>query len=307
MKGKIELLIDETGCDRAQAELALEMCGYDVERAIQEIPNLLKDLLAVKVKLRSPGPLYGLLLAVVNLKSRKLLRLRSVVSYHPAVWMAPLEGEWLEFEKYLYACRLWEGSLQNVSQELEREATALFYSPDADALYRELRPGAADAARSRLADLLARVLGGTPELVLKAEVLSLAQYQSMRREPVSPSPRRTVPEGMVLLRVALEGDPAGPLARELRAGDLIFAQIIDPRDIAQYLAKLFGGRSDDGLLPLMVPVESAEPSKEGQGILDVRVRFAVGVSGEVQVPADIRVRINRQPPEKPWWRKWFRA
>ena len=33
MKDKIELLMEETGCDRGEAELALEMSGYEVEEA----------------------------------------------------------------------------------------------------------------------------------------------------------------------------------------------------------------------------------------------------------------------------------
>ena len=50
MKDKIELLMEETGCDRGEAELALEMCGFDLEEAVRQIPRLLNDICALKGK-----------------------------------------------------------------------------------------------------------------------------------------------------------------------------------------------------------------------------------------------------------------
>lgn len=309
MIDKIDLLIGETGCDRAQAELALQTCGYDLARAVQEIPNLLKDLLAIKVKLRTDGPLYGLWLSILNLKTRKLLRARSVVSYHPAAWLAPLEGEWFEFEKYIYACRLWEGSLQNLSQEVEQAVGGFLGSEEASPLYKELRlgPQGVEQARTDFMSVLSPVLPPDLELVMKAEVLTLGQYQSFRREPVVASSHPPPGQTSLVLRVALEGDAAGTPVSELRAGDMVYAQIIDPRDIAQYLAKLFGGRSAEGLQPLVVPIEVVEESAEGgPGALWVRVRFTVGISGEAHVPGTVRLRLQKEPSAEPWWRRWLR-
>ncbi len=308
MKDKIELLMDETGCERSQAELALQMCGYDLERAVQEAAHLLKDLVVIKAKLRSEEPLYGLLLAILNLKSRQLLRLRTVVSYNPAVWLAPVDGDWFEFERHLYACRLWEGSLQNLSQEVEQSLGAYFSAERSDPLFRDLRSDSrAEAAHEALGAVLARPLGRPPELSVKAEVLSLGQYRSLRREPAAPPPRGAAALESLVLRVALDGDASGSDAGQLKPGDLVYAQIIDPRDIAQYLARMFGSRSDDGLAPLMVPVESIEPSVEGgPSSLKVRVRFAAGVSGEAHVIDDVKVRVQREAVPEPWWKKWLR-
>ena len=61
MKDKVTLLIEETGCDRSEAELALELCGYDLETAVQAVPRLFQNISVFKGRLhvRSES-LYGL-------------------------------------------------------------------------------------------------------------------------------------------------------------------------------------------------------------------------------------------------------
>ena len=54
MRDKVALLMDETGCDRAEAELALELCGYDLENAVAAVPRLFQNILVLKGRLRSP-------------------------------------------------------------------------------------------------------------------------------------------------------------------------------------------------------------------------------------------------------------
>ena len=112
----IALLMAETGCDQAEAELALEMCGYEVELAVKAIPRLLKNIVVLKGKFIAPElNQFGLLLVILNIKTRKLVRSRAVLSYNPAVYAVSLDRDWFEFEKHLYGCRLWEGSLQTES------------------------------------------------------------------------------------------------------------------------------------------------------------------------------------------------
>src|SRR5687768_6010354 len=119
MQDKIALLMEETGCDRGEAELALEMCGFELEEAVRALPRLLKNIAVVKARFVHPErDRFGLLLAVLNTKSCAVLRARAVVSFNPAVYAASLEKDWFEFEKYLYGCRLWEGSLQAESFEI---------------------------------------------------------------------------------------------------------------------------------------------------------------------------------------------
>lgn len=315
MKDKIELLMEETGCERGEAELALEMCGYEVEEAVRQIPRLLRDICALKVKFVHPSAnQHGLALVVLNLKTRKVLRVRAVMSFDPAVCAIGLEEEWFAFEKHLYGCRLWDGSLPAESLEIEQRLTAHFRAapPEVFDALREL--DSEGAVETLAAPLRAYFRDPDLSLRLKKDILDLGQFQSLRKAPApsarkdKPAPRTPPPEDLLVLKIALEEDPEGVAASELHAGDLVSARIVDGRDIAQYLARLFGGLTAQGPVPIEAPVEAIE-SVEG-GVL-VRARFAVGVAGDGVVPADRRLRALHGAAhgrgDGSWWRRFFKG
>lgn len=318
MKDKIALLMQETGCAQGEAELALELCGYEVEKAVAAIPRLFQNIAVLKGKLRDDGEtLYGLLLVILNLRDRSLMRARAVVSYNPAVYTADIEQGWFEFEKHLYACRLWDGSLQGLSQDLEKLLVAYFASQDSSAFFAETK-----AAESRASQFLHDVLSqcftpGRLSLVLRRDLLDMGQFQRIgtdSRRPHRGRARRPGPEGTLVLKIALEPQPDGLPAGELRAGDLVYAMITDTRDVAQYLARLFGPQDSGSLL---VPVEAVETvpalesrpggaeARPGLPAIGVRVRFSLGVCGDVNLPPDIRLKVVRRAAPTSWWRKIF--
>ncbi len=323
---KIALLMEETGCDQGEAELALEMCGYVVEEAVKAIPRMHKNIVVFKGKIVQPEQnLFGLLLVILNVKSRAVLRTRAVVSYNPAVCAVSLEKDWFEFEKYLYGCRLWEGSLPTESLEIEQAVAGRLRSGAESGLF-DAQPSGTDKVPSELTGVLEKVLrSGRLELRLKKDILDLGQFHSLRapsgsgeRQPakVGASWRAgggPQPDELLVLKVALESDPAGMPAIELRAGDLVAATITDNRDIAKYLAKFFGGHSDQGPVSIPVPVEaiesaSASAAGEPQALL-VRVRFSAGVCGDAEVASQACLRSIRRAPGMPekisWWQRFF--
>ncbi|MBI5240305.1 MAG: hypothetical protein HY926_07510 [Elusimicrobia bacterium] len=324
---KIALLMEETGCDQGEAELALEMCGYVVEEAVKAIPRLHKNIVVLKGKLVQPEQnLFGLLLVILNAKSRAVLRVRAVVSYNPAVCSVSLDKDWFEFEKFLYGCRLWEGSLPAESLEIEQAAASHLRSGAGSGVF-DVQPAGAEKVAAELSGVLKRVLrSGRPELKLKKDVLDLGQYHAVRSAPSGERrkasafgdgrPRAAAavrPEfdELLILKVTLDSEEGGMPAADLRAGDMVAARIADNRDIAKYLAKLFGGHSDRGPVPIPAPVEaieSAESSGAPRSLL-VRVRFSAGVCGDAEVPAQARLRAVRKTPglpEKPsWWQRFF--
>ncbi len=313
MKDKIELLMEETGCDRGEAELALEMCGFEVEEAVRQIPRLLRDICALKGKFVRPAMnQHGLVLVVLNLKTRQVLRARAVMSYDPAVCSIGLEEDWFAFEKHLYGCRLWDGSLPAESLEVEQRLVAHFRGAE-PALFDRLRDdaGGGDGLASEL-----RAHFRDPELSLKLkkDILDLGQYRSLRKSP-APAARKgrsesrtPPPEDLLVLKISLEEDAEGIAASDLRAGDMVFARITDGRDIAQYLARLFGGLTAQGPVPIEAPVEAVETADGGAL---ARVRFAIGVAGDVVVPSDRRLKAARGAArgggDESWWRRFFKG
>ncbi len=308
MQDKVSLLMEETGCDRGQAELALELCGFQVEEAIKAIGRLLRNIAVVKGKFACPEQdQFGLFLVVANLKTGGLLRSRAVVSFNPAVYAANLDRHWFEFEKHLYGCRLWEGSLQSESLEIEQRLAAHFR--DSAACERLGREG----GDTGLGDDLGAVIGGAlrakaRKLQLKREILDVRQFQSLKADPDRAARKASRPptDELLVLKCSLQEDVDGIRAEELRAGDMVSARIVDGRDIARYLAKLFGGHSDKGPVPVLAPVEAIESGPNG---LLARVRFSVGVCGDAIVPAGTKLRVVRlsKGDEAPsWWRRLFK-
>ncbi|MBI2788073.1 MAG: hypothetical protein HYX59_05265 [Elusimicrobia bacterium] len=315
MKDKIELLMDETGCDRGEAELALEMCGYEVEEAVRQIPRLLNDICAVKGKFVRPAQnQHGLFLVVLNLKNRKVLRSRAVMSYDPAVCAVELDEDWFAFEKHLYGCRLWDGSLPAESLEVEQALAAHFRAAE-PAVFDRLRAATAEDVTAEMSALLrGHFRDQSLSVRAKKDILDLGQFQSLRKVP-APAARRGKPESgvppeedLLILKIALEEDPGGLPAAELRAGDMVFARIVDGRDIAQYLARLFGGLTSSGPVPIEVPVEAIESSPAGTM---ARVRFAVGVAGDAVVTGDKLLKAARGAAhgraDGSWWRRFFKG
>ena len=318
MQDKISLLMEETGCERGEAELALELCGYDVENAMQVALRLSQNIAVFKGRLRCPQEcVYGLWLVILDLKTRALLRARAVVSYNPAVYASDLDAHWFDFEGRLYACRLWAGALQNLSQEVEQALSAAFASPEFRGYFQE---GASLQAKDLepLKTVLRGPLGASVDLQVNQDILDMGEFREVRphddrpggRKPRRPRASRersqgpgAGPGGILVIQVALDPDPVGTPCSGLSAGDMVYATINDQRDIAQYLSKLFGARSEEGVRPLLVPVEAIE--KQDSGVVTIRVRFSAGVCGDVTMPGDLRLKAVQRPPRAPWWKKIF--
>ncbi|MFA6092164.1 MAG: hypothetical protein WCU88_01255 [Elusimicrobiota bacterium] len=306
VQDKIALLMEETGCDRAEAELALELCAYDLQSAVQAVPRLFQNILVLKGRIRADAQtLYGLWLVILNLKDRSLLRARAVVSCNPAVFTADLNAHWFDFEGRLYACRLWAGALPDFSQEVEHRLSEFFSSSEAVEFYSE-KPKTGSAAVERLRSGFPARLAEA-ELQFRPELLDMGQFQEVRPNghrsgegPAgAPGPERAS-SGPLILRVALEPDGGGTPAGKIRAGDVVFTSITDSRDIAQYLAKLFGTHAGEGSTPLPVPVESVENGSDG---VHLRVRFSAGLCGDAVCAQDERFKIRPKGGRSPWWRR----
>lgn len=317
MLDKIALLMEETGCDRGEAELALEMCGFEVEAAVKAVPRLLRNVAVLKGKFIHPEQVqFGLFLVILNIKSQTLLRARAVVSYNPAVYEASLDKDWFEFEKVLYGCRLWEGSLQSESLEIEQILSGHFRGKGLAEL-ETLDSEPVERTSGEIAALLkGRFPGQSFRLTLRKDILNLGQFQSLRAEAEGGgqgrrSPARGLPRAdeLLVLKVRLEEDPRGIAAADLRSGDMVSARIVDARDIAQYLSRIFGGHSEEGPVPILAPVEAVESVPPTEVL--VRARFSTGVCGDATVGRDSRVKavrvMVRNQENLSWWRRIFKA
>jgi hypothetical protein len=299
---KIHLLMEETGCDQGEAELALASTGYDLEKAVRTIAGLLRHIVALKGKFHAPGRgLYGLLVAIGDTRRDQLLRMRAVVSYNPALYETVLEGDWYDVERELYAFRLGEGTLQQVSQDLERllgERWGLSEGARFHAWLRENRVERITESAERLVS--AHFSGDGVSVRVVREELNLDQYRRVKREDMAAAPVAAPAAGENLaLKVTLEEDPDGVPARDVAPGDTVRVILTDERDIAQYVSKLLGGRSGGTLKALPAPVEGV--TRE-EGRLLFQIRLSGSILGLSTAPADMRLRVERRS-DGSWWRR----
>ncbi len=302
VEDKIHLLMEETGCDQGEAELALASAGYDLEKAVRTIAGLLRHIVVLKGKFQAPARnLYGLVVLIADTRRGALLRIRAVVSYNPALFETALEGDWYDVERILYAYRLGEGTLQQVSQDLEKLLGDRWSGAEGVRFHVWLRDGETQRIVESGERLVSAYFSGeSVSLALVREELNLDQYRRVRREDLPAAAPSAGGAGESLaLKVSLEEDPAGLPAREVVPGDGVRALLTDERDIAQYLSKLLGGRSSEGVKALPAPVESV--TSEGEG-LRFQVRLSGSVLGLARVKPDARLRVDRREAES-WWRR----
>jgi len=305
---KIHLLMEETGCDRAQAELAMSLAGFDLEKAIRTIGTLLRDIVVLKGKFVEPSRhLHGLFFLIANTRPENLIRARAVVSHNPALFETPLDVPWYDFEKSLYASRLGEGARQQMSQDLERSLADCLENRR-DKFFASLKSSDEAVPVAFMEECLSHVFpGGVLDVRLEPEVIDQDQFRRFpikgdeRFVPNTPSPRAGAGDNLVLhvdpAGVGEEGVPS----REVRVGDSIRVLLTDGRDIARYLAKLLGASDDQGPRPFEAPVE--ECRQEGDRV-QIQVRLSTGILGLVELSAEAPVSIIRRT-ELPWWQRWI--
>ncbi|OGS36191.1 MAG: hypothetical protein A2293_05470 [Elusimicrobia bacterium RIFOXYB2_FULL_49_7] len=288
--------MEETGCEQGEAELALELAGQDLEKAIRTIESLLRHISALRGKLHFVDKnLYGLLLVIINTKTQEILRLRSVVSYNPALYENSPTMDWYALEKLIFSYRLDEGSLPDYTQDIEQK------------LYTRLteqRENLAKAEVENFERLLAELFAPEKVMVtLHMEELNLAQFRRLPKgEAVSsvPSAEPEYEPGGVCLEVELLEDKGdGKEVMSLEEGEVILSKIVDTRDIAHYLGHLIGSHSDGVSAPLPAVVRKISVSDPDS---EVQVSYAPGILGIAKVKNGMRVKIL-ETKAMPWWKR----
>jgi hypothetical protein len=242
---------------------------------------------------------------LVDTRRLHLLRVRAVVSYNPALHETTLHQDWYDVERALYAFRLSEGALQQLSQDLEHILGDRWGGAD-ERFLDWIREGEMENIHENAERLISAHLSGETALSLEREELNLDQYRRVRREefgnaglpPSAPSSGGSAAENLTL-KVELEAAPEGVPAVEVAPGDVVRALLVDERDIAQYLSRLLGGRGNEGLKALPAAVE--EVVEEG-GVLRFQLRLSGSILGVVRVPRESRVKVDRRGGDS-WWRR----
>lgn len=314
---KIQLLMEEASCDRAEAELAMSLVGFDLEKAIRTIGTLLRHIVVVKGKfVETTQSLHGLLILIADTRREHFIRARAVVSCNPALYETVLEQHWFEFERCIYAARLGEGALQHVSQDLERSYVDRLEARRAD-FFSALKSSDERDLSGVLNDGL---FGSFHHGVQSHFIPEVIDWNQFRRFPLKGDDRALAeappPEGDIAkesrphsanetlrIHLALVADEGGTPLSEVREGDQLSVLLSDSRDIAHYLAKLLGALNENGPHPFEAPVETIQKER---GRVRLYVRLSAGILGVAEAPEGFLVRRTPRETNRWWQRLWGR-
>jgi len=286
--------MEETGCDKSEAELALVLSDNDIEKAITKIGILLKFITAYKIKLLFPAEnIYGLMHIAVNMKTAELLRFSMVFSHNPAVYEISADMDWFSFEKAIFSARLDAGAMESYTQSIEENIR--LYTGQA---VKEIAKISSDEMSEIIKSFFSPAAVNT-EIV--SEELNLTQFKKLPdyASKQNESSYTGYELGYVKLDVAILEDLNGKPAGKISEGDTVLSLITDSRDIAHYLAHLIGGRKDGSMIPLPATVKKIT-SKDDD--LEIHLHYAPSITGlaKIKSGAMLKVLETKNPP---WWRR----
>lgn len=296
MDEQVRLLIEETSCSPEEAELALKLANYNLEKAIQAIGTLLQNVIVFKGKLiLLQNNQYGLFILVLDKKYGSIICLRSVISYNPIIYETLLETDWFTLEKLIYSYRLQEGSLLNESRLFEQYLTEQIISNKENICSLLSKKNV-----SQISEAISSFLSGYTNVQIAVEELNLTQYQRYSVQETNSSAEKCVyDEKMpykVLLKVDLIEYPKGKKIIQIKPKESVVVKITDTRDIAVYLKKLLCGSKDEKMTML---VEEIIPKGD---FVDIYLSFTQGIAGIARVKSSAKVQIAEKVPYR-WWRK----
>ncbi|MDR2772924.1 MAG: hypothetical protein LBB93_05600 [Elusimicrobiota bacterium] len=237
----IELLMEETACERSEAEFALSLANGDIEKAIVKLGIIQKYIVVIKIKMFFfEDNFYGLLHIAINTKVNEILRFNIVFSQNPQIYGISAQTDWFSFEKGIFSARLKPGAMEIYTKKIEEPLkryvkymlTKMSKHPDEELILAFFNP------------LKLKI-----ELV--REQINTTQFKKLPDFDNKPPQRRQnnqKTKSFINLEVKVLEISKGKPIEKVKIGDNILTLITDQRDIAKYLTKLLTGRRKDGEL-----------------------------------------------------------
>ncbi|AKL98343.1 hypothetical protein [Endomicrobium proavitum] len=290
----VKLLMEETGCERREAELALSLTNNNIEQAIATIGFLLKFITVFKIKLMMPKEnIYALALIALNMKTVETLRFCAVFSLNPAIYEVSTSKDWFSFEKAVFSARLSDGAMESYTQGIE-ENLKLYIQQTARAV--------AQIAHEEIKTIIQSFFEPTKTIVeVVSEELNLTQFKklpdyALKKNEISPTGYDV---GFIKLDTELLEDLQGKPANAIQEGDTVLSLITDERDIAHYIANLIGARKGDTIIPLAAVVKKVTSKNDDY---EIHLHYAPSITGYAKINKDSKIKVL-DTSENPWWKK----
>jgi hypothetical protein len=295
-KEHLKLLMEETGCDRSDAEFALRISDNNFEKAINKIGFILQFITIFKIKLIFPiKNIYGLIHISVNMKTSDILRFSMIFSYNPAIYEISISRiDWFSFEKAIFSARLGAGVMEHYTQEIEKNLKSYVQQK-----IREVSYISSDEISKIIKDFFLPV---TVEVKTVNEKSNLTQFKKL---PNYDSKQNSTPFtdydlGFVKLDVKILEDENGKPVKKINEGDIVLAMITDERDIAHYLAHLISSMDNGNMIPVPTTVKKIYYKNDDY---EIHLYFASSITGLAKIKSNTKLKVLESKSQPSWWKK----
>ncbi len=293
----------------------MEDAGGNISLALRNILMDIKPIGVIKCRFKSAEvKIYGLLLFIFNSRTKKMLRHAAVAGCNPSIYEADIKKQWFAFEKELYSSRLKDGSLREITQNIEQLLLFKAQEYENKIFYRywsaEDIKSIKDIIKEDLTESVKYDTGLDCDIDIEIEIqkLNLRQfkYLTTTEKVMDEFNFHLTDEEAYSSLIALDieiirNKNRSPFIRveDIEAGDMVYTNIIDDRDIGIYLSRLLGARKGREIIPLSASVEDVKDTPEG---VEIIVRFGPGIVGRAIENPYKKIGIIEVLEEKPrWW------
>ncbi|MCA6070549.1 MAG: hypothetical protein LE180_05540 [Endomicrobium sp.] len=295
-KDCIKLLMEETGCEKSEAELALSLSDNDIEKAITTIGFLLKFITVFKIKLIfSAENIYGLMHIATNMKTSDILRFSMTFSHNPSIYEISTNLDWFSFEKAIFGARLDVGAMEDYTQKIEEKFK--LYTQQA---FKEIISISSDEVSIIIKTFFHPTI---VEVEIANEELNLTQFKKLpdynsKQNPISFTDYDL---GFVKLDVKILEDENGKLAKKISEGDIVLSMITDEREISHYLVHLIGGKENGNMIPIPTTVKKVSYKNDD---FEIHLHYAPSIVGVAKIKSNVKLKILEAKTQL-WWKKIF--
>lgn len=284
MEDKIKLLMETTGCNQYEAELAYKSAKGNFVEALDFLNRVSPGLGIIKCKfIITERYIYGMFLIIYDVKQQSILTVSTLVSSNPVIYEFNLSSCWEDMERFIYSNRLEDWADVGLSNKLQEKILSLF---EGGIITSDIRDD------ERFKDIIKEVFS-TDNYSMDIDFSTEAyKTQSITDTSTQQDLIKEIPLNKIVITLELIEDPKhGVAAKLLSEGDVVWVRVSDTRDIAEYLFSCMGGIIDGKVVPLACQISSVEKSKDISEENILWFRFTDTIVGYARVSREFKAKV----------------
>jgi hypothetical protein len=296
-KEYLQLLMEETGCQRSEAELALALSNNNFEKAIKTIGSILKFITTFKIKIIFPKEnIYGLIHIIINMKTYQIVRLCTTFSRNPAIYEITTNMDWFSYEKAIFSARLNSGAMEAYTKETEKKLKIYIQKTLKKIIV---------ISPEEISSIIKNFFYPTDiSIKIENEELNLTQFKKLPDYKLNQNPTLSTNYdlGFITLNAKIIEDQRGKPIEKITEGDTLLSILTDERDLTHYIAHLICGIKDGNISPIPTIVRKVTHMDNG---FEIYLNYTSSIVGFAKVKSKIKVKILEPKHQLLWKKMWL--